>query len=389
MRVIEYNRITLFEEVWNEPMTKVAGKYGVSNQDIKVQLEKLNVPTPSPGYWLQLRLGKVIDKPCLPEYTGADTSVVSYDDGFFNRIRKLNKKMDFSHFRSCDYINNDIEEYCSILVVPDKLENPHLLIQEILAKKKLEKKKFRRSYIKTSDEQFGRALIILDTILKTVEQWEGTIKITESAINVIIEKVEVKFEINENTKRIEHIKTAKELLDAEKGRYSWIPEYDYVYSGELTLFIDTWHAPRQKWNDTPKRKIESIIGEIIGVIFITADNIKKFNEYHDKQERIREEKRIAKYELQKLKEHELNKTSELEEKAQDHKSAKIIREFIEEMIRSNLAANNEEKQSLQAYIAWAKEKADWLDPLTAGEDRIFGYKHADWLNKIFASENDS
>lgn len=43
-------RETLYEEVWAEPMTKVAARYGVSSSFLARVCERLNVPRPSRGY---------------------------------------------------------------------------------------------------------------------------------------------------------------------------------------------------------------------------------------------------------------------------------------------------------------------------------------------------
>lgn len=65
-------RETLYEEVWAEPMTKVAARYGVSSSFLARVCERLNVPRPSRGYWAQLEVGKASAKPALPEARPGD-----------------------------------------------------------------------------------------------------------------------------------------------------------------------------------------------------------------------------------------------------------------------------------------------------------------------------
>lgn len=50
------NRDKLYEEVWAEPMTKVAAKYVVSSSFLARVCERLRVPRPSRGYWAQLEV---------------------------------------------------------------------------------------------------------------------------------------------------------------------------------------------------------------------------------------------------------------------------------------------------------------------------------------------
>jgi hypothetical protein len=49
---------TLHAQVWAEPMTKVAARYGVSSSFLARVCERLNVPRPARGYWARLAVGK-------------------------------------------------------------------------------------------------------------------------------------------------------------------------------------------------------------------------------------------------------------------------------------------------------------------------------------------
>lgn len=66
------DRETLYEEVWAEPMTKVAARYDVSSSFLARICERLNVPRPARGYWAQLEVGKAPAKPPLPEARPGD-----------------------------------------------------------------------------------------------------------------------------------------------------------------------------------------------------------------------------------------------------------------------------------------------------------------------------
>lgn len=61
------SREQLYEEVWAEPMTKVALKYGVSSSFMARVCTWLNVPRPERGYWAKLAVGKSTKQPPLPE----------------------------------------------------------------------------------------------------------------------------------------------------------------------------------------------------------------------------------------------------------------------------------------------------------------------------------
>lgn len=65
-------REQLYGEVWAEPMTKVAARYGVSSSFLARICERLGVPRPPRGYWAQLAVGKAPSKPALPEARPGD-----------------------------------------------------------------------------------------------------------------------------------------------------------------------------------------------------------------------------------------------------------------------------------------------------------------------------
>lgn len=65
-------REQLYAEVWAEPMTKVAARYGVSSSYLARVCERLNVPRPARGYWAQLEVGKVVPRPSLPDARPGD-----------------------------------------------------------------------------------------------------------------------------------------------------------------------------------------------------------------------------------------------------------------------------------------------------------------------------
>lgn len=65
-------RATLYEEVWAEPMTKVAARYGVSSSFLARVCTRMNVPRPERGYWAKLAAGKAPKQPPLPNARPGD-----------------------------------------------------------------------------------------------------------------------------------------------------------------------------------------------------------------------------------------------------------------------------------------------------------------------------
>ena len=60
------DREKLYQEVWAEPMTSVASRYKVSGSFLARVCDRLGVPRPPRGYWVQLKVGKAPARPALP-----------------------------------------------------------------------------------------------------------------------------------------------------------------------------------------------------------------------------------------------------------------------------------------------------------------------------------
>ena len=63
-----YDREKLYEEVWAEPVTKVAERYGISDVAIAKVCRKMNIPVPGRGYWNKVNNGQILKKISLPEF---------------------------------------------------------------------------------------------------------------------------------------------------------------------------------------------------------------------------------------------------------------------------------------------------------------------------------
>jgi hypothetical protein len=55
-----YDRDKLYNEVWENPVTKVAEQYGVSDVAIAKVCRKMRIPVPGRGYWRKLQTGQKI-----------------------------------------------------------------------------------------------------------------------------------------------------------------------------------------------------------------------------------------------------------------------------------------------------------------------------------------
>lgn len=382
MLLIEFNRNKLYEEVWKEPATKVAKRYGVHYEFLRKYCIELDVPLPSSGYWTQIKFGKDIKKPPLPNYSGEDTISVEYKKSSPITVQRIEKP------------STDFEQFCSTLSVPLSLKNPHPMVEATQLYKKFNgnNDEYRADtiYFKSSDEQFKRILIFVDTLFKSVEHLGGVIKKRDGDIEIYFNNEKLQLSIREKTRRVEHVKTKEELLKEKKFGYSWAPAYDYPFVGILVLSIQSNHKFPKEWKDSAKVRIESKIGEIVLTIFETFESLKKLRENREREEYERRKMELERQRLREIRESEHKKVQELESLANDYKKAQDIRCFVDGIIKYSEKLNDSnEKSKLNEYISWAESKANWLDPLTAAVDSILGQKHAKWFKEdLIITEGD-
>jgi hypothetical protein len=82
-------REKLYEEVWAEPMTTVAKRYGVSGGFLAGVCERLGIPRPVRGHWQQLAVGCLSNKACRPLWRPAVRCL--RDDALLGRRRLVDR----------------------------------------------------------------------------------------------------------------------------------------------------------------------------------------------------------------------------------------------------------------------------------------------------------
>ncbi|TKS60776.1 MAG: hypothetical protein EWM72_01081 [Nitrospira sp.] len=63
---IRVERQVLYDQVWSQPMIKLAKEYGISDVALAKICKKLNVPYPWRGYWRRKETGKAVKQLPLP-----------------------------------------------------------------------------------------------------------------------------------------------------------------------------------------------------------------------------------------------------------------------------------------------------------------------------------
>ncbi len=68
---ISWNRLDLYNEVWNQPLVKLSRRYGISDVRLGKVCRKLKIPHPGRGYWAKKKAGSAVERMPLPNFKDA------------------------------------------------------------------------------------------------------------------------------------------------------------------------------------------------------------------------------------------------------------------------------------------------------------------------------
>lgn len=384
-----YHREQLYQEVWQYPVTEVAKKYAVSDVAIHKICKSLDIPTPPPGYWAKVRAGKSVAVTPLPKS----------DKGEIKTGFRTGYEPTASDTERLSFLNE--EEMAMVLTVasqvllPDEEARMHpKIVAHRKAIRNWEKEAAQpRNYWERGKERerlylmdgineatIPRVCRVIDALIKAMEPLGWSLD-DELFFHYKEDKVRLGF--TEAQDKVSHVLTSeehKQMLnyEEEKKRYAWaskpnIRKYDYNYNGRITVSIN-----KKYFRDGKSYQIEDRLGDIMIELYVAVNDARLAREAKEEAERKRQEEERRKEELRARYNAEVKRTLALENEAEDYAVACKIRAFIAAIEAQGL----QDEETVQ-WLAWAKAKADWYDPIVSAEDPLFGKRRhgADAENK--------
>ena len=352
-------RQELYDLVWENPLSKLAKKYNLSDNGLRKVCKKLDIPLPKNGYWQKIQYNKKVSKEKLPVNNSVETSITlkfrdnseTIINGIENELNQLTKE-----------IKNELKE---TIIFPEKLTRPLQLIIDAKDDLKTKQPAFYHNIkgllntspgvlnITVAPQNVKRALLFMDIFIKAIKK-RGYNLIIKEGTKVVIDNVLLDIGLRERLKRT-----------VVKGTHWDTTELNP--SNILSLRLDAY--PAVEWTDTNTTKLEDKIPNIIAKLELQA--------VKEKKEAIEREIRHIEYERQRKieedfkarKEQEKIKTKKLFSDAEKFDKATIYRNYIAATEQKAIRENNLTEE-LKDWIKWANQKADWFDPFTNKEDEL-------------------
>lgn len=379
------DRETLYNEVWTEPVTVVAPRYGLSDVGLAKICRSLRIPLPSRGYWAKVKAGKVMGRAPLPKLTtpGHNSTGLQKLPPEQAAVREAVRK-DLAKIR---------KEVAAEVPAPEEQSPPHTLVKA--ASKRLRQRDDwpKETHLRSAPTEvlnlvvtratLDRALLITDSLLKALAPLGASMRIDEKRSATLLEfvspPVTVEFSLTEQVKRSRHEITPAEKRaqdryydrwragSGEDNSYPSIPQYDYHPTGILIIQVGRW--PARTWRDTPRTPLERRLKEVVAGILGLAQEIHASAIEKARRDELHRQA-MERYEfLANRRTDEAKRFQELEVQAKDWERAMRLRSYADAVEKQALIEGGV-STGTREMLDWVRAKADWLDPLIPVSDAI-------------------
>ena len=375
------DRETLYEEVWAQPLTVVAMRYGVSDVALIKRCKRMSVPVPGRGYWAKVRAGQTPRKAQLPQLrpdgwiplgpVPLTESELAEREAIYHAIAESKRALDGATADSSSLRAHPLVKATGVRLRQssgwEHCSGIRSAPQDVLD-------------ISVTKGSVTRALELTSALFKLLEPLEFDVRIdTNKAHTMLLGRgTSIPLAITEHVSRSRHTLTKaeeraqKRYFEAYRyGRhldYPDIPEFDWTPSGRLTISVGRYPLARN-WNDTAKTALETRLTTIATEIVGLAEGTRKREEEEQRRETARRAAQDA-YELAVAQRNQENeKFSSLVRNASRFRRANALREYIN-AVSDRASVSGKLDSTLQEWVAWARSKADWIDPLIDVSDPV-------------------
>lgn len=267
-------RKNLYDQVWAEPITKLSQRYGLSDVGLAKICKRNNIPRPPRGYWARVQSGQRVAKTPLPK--GDDDRIIEIN-GYTSHNLTPKETGPFIKKALPQRLPNKI-------VVPESLTDPHPLVMrsaEILESRRpdttgiVSPPKRGCLNISVSQTMMPKALLIIDTVIKSLQSMGHNVSITGGETAAKILDMVVYIGISEELVH-RRVKAKDHNLD---GYYQFgykLFEKKFTPTGNLLLEIIDQRYPwrremkRQKWRDTGSTPLEHLMKRFVTALIKAA-----------------------------------------------------------------------------------------------------------------------
>ncbi len=374
-------RKQLYDQVWAEPMRRLATRYAISDVGLAKICSKHDIPRPPRGYWAKKEFGKATRQIPLPN--PGDNFEITLRDPDTCRLSSPALQETIEKTMSAE------EKREAKIEVAESLRGAHALVSKANHELQAVETDDNRLIVLPDKATFSihvskaslrRALLVMDALIKALEKRGYEV---ESGPAVRILDVSVRFSVTET------LDTQREQPDDHDldGHYQFGHSRfntKRVPSGRLALHIDDadayWASGcRKSWRDAKKQRIEDRLNQFVAGLVHFAARKREYEEEQEKaaqrrqeEERRRQEEADRREEKRRLIKAEQARVESLMQESKCWTVSQNLRRYIEARRQQHLTIHG--KIDLDGefgrWVDWATQQADRLDPLTKSPPSI-------------------
>jgi hypothetical protein len=344
MHETKVHRETLYKEVWEEPISKFAVRYNISDVALAKVCRKLKVPVPPRGYWARIQHGQRLTRPTLPKLKNGELGEATISPVLL-RSRLLPDVVLKQQEFEADPVHR-------ISIDPNR--DLHHLVRKTRAilNGRISPNGHGPSLsIHVSKPMLERALSLLSTLFYAFEERGFRIEVnsgTHAGSFVIINDEPLQFSLDEETRKVDARLVAKSerLSDAEKESETRVVFRIHSYRAQ---------GYRKMWADGARRSLEAQLNDMMPALVELSVVIRK--------ERLECERRNAEiHEEFRQRELERARRQQMESDLKNWRIAVDLRTLVAQV---SSQASHEQKNTpdLTRWIKWANWVASVNDPL--------------------------
>jgi hypothetical protein len=371
---ITLSREELYTLVWATPMSRLAVQYGLSGNGLAKICRRLDVPYPPRGYWARKEAGKKVTQAALPAIRSGTRAQVTIAPSLpASPPPQMPSELEDGLVTA--------RRLTAGLRVPGKLHQPHRIIAGWIEERQREREQAKRhswgrgGYVPPDFTAMERRRHrLLSTLFIALEKHGYTAKAEERARPAVeIARQVAALILKEKYRQVRQPLTEEEKRRGFNPKRPWRQEMQPT--GLLQLSIEPRLHPmlRQSWIDAADQPLEAQLPEIAAVFIAAAPLLQERRRQHEENERRRHEEEMRCYKERQRQQLERNRLHGFLELASRWKEVDDARLFLDALAVRATGRLTEMvgDQTVDQWIAWARERLTEYDPLEAGPHGVF------------------
>ncbi|MEW6346125.1 MAG: hypothetical protein AB1704_36255 [Pseudomonadota bacterium] len=361
----DFHREELYEQVWTEPVTKVAKRYAISDVGLRKICLDLEVPLPPVGYWAKLAAGRAAKRPPLGVTKGPTT---------YRRSRYVTPLDDEFDARYRESLEEDLPHRPAIpnLRLRTSLEDCLPLAKRV-AKRLEGKVSDARGWqlcdgpglvcVAASQANSFRAVLLLNLVLESLLAAGYALSASAKAdgpVFVSILDLNLSFNVRERSQREPMPLTREQRQKNEEVGFNFhTQQYEYHSTGEFDIAVTEPNSSYElaKIGDSRSASVETKIVAFVGRLRELSIRRRVKAEIDAKRQVIAEAKAAEERLQTELRTLALGRLKQVEEWAAKLERANRLRNLADKFQTEKLSSSNGVIDA-----DWIRRAADWLDP---------------------------